>query len=50
MGSSAVGAFAQWEFYKQHQVTQFSAEGNNLVLVAESQTDDLTRTTTKSRL
>lgn len=49
MGSSAVGAFAQWEFYKQHQVTQFSAEGNNLVLVAESQTDDL-RTTTKSLL
>lgn len=38
VGSSALGAFARWEFHKQHQVTQFSAEGNNLILVAESQT------------
>lgn len=38
VGSSAIGAFAQWEFHKQQQVTQFLTESSNLVLVAESQT------------
>lgn len=42
MGSFATGVFAQWRLDSHHQVTQFPADGNNLVTDnSKSQTDNL---------